>query len=233
MDRLVLFDIDKTLLVGSTVHYTALKNAISEVYGIENPPSVANLQGMTDLKIICATLSQANIDLKTIKSGLDECMEIMYLKFKDALQRKDLKVLDGVKQLLENLQRLEIHMGLVTGNMEAIAYLKLKKVGLKDYFQFGGFGDVAMKRSSLVKKALEASDMSIGILKRENIFLVGDTPRDILGGHKLGVRTVGVATGDFSQDELIIAGADFVIENLKDTKKVMKIILNSKCYISK
>ena len=79
MDRLVLFDIDKTLLVGSTVHYNALKNALSEVYGVKNPKPIKNMQGMTDLKIICETLSQENIDLNTIKSGLDQCMEIMYL----------------------------------------------------------------------------------------------------------------------------------------------------------
>ena len=115
MNKLVLFDIDKTLLVGSTFHYTALKDALSEVYGIKNPKAVKKMQGMTDLKIICETLSQENMDLQTIKAGLDECMELMYLKFRDALQKNDLKVFDGVKILLENLQRLEIPMGLVTG----------------------------------------------------------------------------------------------------------------------
>ena len=226
MDRLVLFDIDKTLLLGSTFHYAALKNAISEVYGVENPKPVMNMQGMTDLKIICTILSQEDMDLKTIKAGLDECMELMYLKFKDALQQKDLKVIIGVKLLLENLQRLGIPMGLVTGNMENIAWLKLEKVGLKRYFQFGGFGDHVMKRSSLVKKALEASEANNGIIKREHVFLVGDTPRDIVGGNKLGVRTIGVATGDFSQDELLLAGAEFILEDLKDTERVLKIILN-------
>jgi phosphoglycolate phosphatase-like HAD superfamily hydrolase len=226
MDRLVLFDIDKTLLVGSPVHYTALKDALSDVYGIENPHVVQNMQGMTDLKIICETLSSENIDLLTIKSGLDECMELMYLKYKDALHKKDLKVLDGVEQLLENLQRLEIPMGLVTGNMEAIAWLKLEKVGLKGYFQFGGFGDKVLKRSSIVKNAVVASEESLGIIKRGNIFLVGDTPRDIIGGQKLGVRTIGVATGDFSRDELVHAGAEFIFDDLKDTDEILKIIVN-------
>ena len=225
MNKLVLFDIDKTLLVGSTFHYTALKDALSEVYGIKNPKAVKKMQGMTDLKIICETLSQENMDLQTIKAGLDECMELMYLKFSDALQKNDLKVLDGVKILLENLQRLKIPMGLVTGNIEAIAWLKLEKVGLKKYFKFGGFGDKIIKRSGLVKNALDASANNLGIVKRENIFLVGDTPRDILGGQKFRVRTIGVATGDFSKEELILAGAEFVLEDLNDTKNVLDIIL--------
>lgn len=226
MDKLVLFDIDKTLLVGSTFHYTALKEALSKVYGIKNPSSVPNMQGMTDLKIICTTLAMAKLDLDTIKSGLDECMDLMYLNFKVALQNKDLTVLDGVRPLLENLQILEIPMGLVTGNMEAIAWLKLEKVDLKKYFKFGGFGDRVVKRSSLVKNAIVESEKSLGKIKYENIFLVGDTPRDILGGQKVGVKTIGVATGDFSNDELNHAHADFILDDLKETKTVLDIILN-------
>jgi len=228
MDRLVLFDIDKTLLVGSTVHYTALKNALSEVYGIKNPPPLKNMQGMTDLKIICETLLQENIDSETIKSGLDQCMEIMYLKYRDALQKQDLKILKGVKQLLENLQRVGIPLGLVTGNMEAIAWLKLEKVGLSKYFHFGGFGDKVIKRSGLVKNAIKASELTLGKVDNQNIFLIGDTPRDILGGQKVGVRTIGVATGDFSEEELVQAGADFIVKDLKDSEKVLKIIMEFK-----
>jgi len=227
MDRLVLFDIDKTLIKGSSFHYTALKNALTEVYGIKNPPAVMNMQGMTDFKIICSTLSQENMDLKTIKLGLDKCIELMYLNFKEVLEKKDLIVLDGVRILLENLQSLNVPMGLVTGNIEDIAWLKLEKVDLKEYFQFGGFGDKVLKRSVLVKNALEASVAKVGVIDKEKIFLVGDTPRDILGGQKLGVRTVGVATGDFSKKELVIAGAEFIFEDLKDTKKVLNIIFTS------
>jgi phosphoglycolate phosphatase-like HAD superfamily hydrolase len=228
MDRLVLFDIDKTLLVGSTVHYTALKNALSEVYGIKNPPPVKNMQGMSDLKIICETLLQENIDLKTIKSGLDQCMEIMYLKYKNALQKQDLELLEGVKELLENLQRVGIPMGLVTGNMEAIAWLKLEKVGLNKYFHFGGFGDKIVKRSGLVKNAIKASEQTLGKLDNGKIFLIGDTPRDIVGGQKVGVKTIGVATGDFSEEDLAKAGADFIVRDLKDSERVLKIILEFK-----
>lgn len=227
MDRLVLFDIDKTLLVGSTVHYTALKSSLSEVYGIKNPQPVKNMQGMTDLKIIYETLLQESIDVKTIKSGLDQCMEIMYLKYKDTLQKQDLKILEGVNELLETLQRAGIPMGLVTGNMEAIAWLKLEKVGLNRYFDFGGFGDKVVKRSGLVHNAIKSSEKILGKLNTGNIFLIGDTPRDIVGGQKVGVKTIGVATGDFSEEELAQAGADFVIKDLKDSKKVLKIILES------
>ncbi len=226
MDRLVLFDIDKTLLVGSSFHYSALKDALSEVYGVENPKSLTNMQGMTDLKIICTTLKLENIDVETIKSGLDECMCTMYNNFSEVLEKKDLTVLDGVKILLENIMKHEIPMGLVTGNMEAIAWLKLDKVGLKQYFQFGGFGDKVLKRSELVENALKASKDIIGVMDKKYIYLIGDTPRDIRGGQKLNINTVGVATGDFSEEELLVAGADYVLRDLTATDNIINIILN-------
>lgn len=226
MDRLVLFDIDKTLIVGSKVHYNALKRAISEVYRIDDPPSLKDLQGMTDLKIIYTTLIEENFDKKTIKSGLDECMKLMYLNFKDSLKNNDLTVLGGVIELLKEFKRLEIHMGLVTGNMESIAWLKMEKVGLKDYFEFGAFGDRAMERSSIVGRALELTNRRYGRFNKENIFLIGDTPRDILGGQKFGIHTVGVATGDFSYEKLKNSGAEYVFDNLEETEDIVKAILD-------
>ncbi len=116
-------------------------------------------------------------------------------------------------------------MGLVTGNMEDIAWLKLDKVGLKNYFQFGGFGDDAMERISLVRQAIDEAEKFYGRLNRENIFVIGDTPRDIVSGQKSGVKTIAVATGDFSLHELQMMQPDFVLENLEDTTRLMNIIL--------
>lgn len=226
MGRLVLFDIDKTLIVGSRCHYNALKKSLTQVYGVENPKSLTNMQGMTDLKIICTTLKNENIDINTTKSGLEECMVVMHDNFNEALKMSDLKVLKGVKPLLQDIQDHQIPMGLVTGNMEAIAWLKLDKVGLKQYFQFGGFGDRVLKRSGLVKKALEASKTITGNIDRKHVYLVGDTPRDIWGGQKLKVNTLGVATGDFSEHDLMVAGADYVVKDLTDKDKILSIILD-------
>jgi phosphoglycolate phosphatase len=228
MDKLVLFDIDKTLIVGSRFHYNALKKALTQVYGVENPKSLTNMQGMTDLKIICATLQSENIPVKTIKSGLDECMRTMCKNFKDALEISDLKVLKGVNPLLQEMKEQGIPMGLVTGNMEAIAWLKLDKVNLKQYFQFGGFGDRVLKRSGLVEKALEASNELIGSVDRNNVYLVGDTPRDIWGGMKAEVNTLGVATGDFTEYELMDSGADYVVKDLTEKDRIFSIILDEK-----
>lgn len=226
MDKLVLFDVDKTLIVGSRFHYNALKEALTQVYGIENPESLTNMQGMTDLKIICTTLQNENIPINIIKARLEECMRTMYENFRDALEISNLKVLKGVKPLLEDMQEHDIPMGLVTGNMEAIAWLKLDEVNLKQYFLFGGFGDRVLKRSGLVEKALEASNKLFGPIDRKNVYLVGDTPRDIIGGRKAEVKTLGVATGDFTEQELMDSGADYVVKDLTEKDRIFSIILN-------
>ena len=226
MDKLVLFDIDKTLIVGSSYHYNALKKALTQVYGVENPKSLTNMQGMTDLKIICSTLRNENIAVNTIKSGLEECMAVMYQNFKEALEISDLKVLRGVKPLLNDMQEHEIPLGLVTGNMEAIAWLKLNKVNLKHFFLFGGFGDRVLKRRGLVEKALEASKDMFGAVNRKDVYLVGDTPRDIWGGKNANVNTLGVATGDFTEYELMESGADYVVKDLTERDKIFSIIFD-------
>lgn len=223
--RLVLFDVDKTLLMGSKVHFNALIKAVSEVYGIKNPAKIENLQGMTDLKIIYTILNVEHVDTKTIKSRLHECMTLMSVYFDRALKKTGLTVLAGVVDLLNELQSCNVPMGLVTGNMEDIAWLKLDKVGLRDYFQFGGFGDYAMERINLVGKAIDEAENLYGKLNRGNIFVIGDTPRDIVSGQKLGVKTIAVATGDFNVHELQMIEPDFVLENLKDTTRVVDIIL--------
>ncbi|KAF5083380.1 Pyrophosphatase PpaX [anaerobic digester metagenome] len=226
-NNLILFDIDKTLLVGSHFHYMAMKHAVLDVYGIENPKSVENLQGMTDLQILCNILSQEDLDRGIIKAGINECMDKMASYFQDNLFKENLIPLAGAKNVLENLKMMGIPTGLVTGNMEPIAWLKLGKVGLREYFKFGGFGNEAAQRNVVVKLALQRAEDIYGVFDRKNVFVVGDTPRDILAGQKSGVRTVGVATGDFTVDELESAGADFVLEDLEDTGGILKIASES------
>jgi phosphoglycolate phosphatase len=223
MKHLTLFDIDKTLLVGSHFHYLAMKQAVKNVYGVENPGHVPNLQGMTDLQILYATLSQEGLKQETIDEGIDECMNDMVTYFGKNVMKENIICLDGVKDVLENLKQFGVPRGLVTGNLEPIAWLKLDRIGVKDYFGFGGFGNESADRSLLVRHAVERAGNIYGTFNKENVFVIGDTPRDILAGQKNGVKTVGVATGDFTVEELEATGADFVLQNLKDMKIILKI----------
>jgi phosphoglycolate phosphatase-like HAD superfamily hydrolase len=111
---------------------------------------------------------------------------------------------------------MTVILGLATGNIELGARIKLERGGLNPYFSFGGFGSDAEDRTELVRKASEkAADKYGASIATSNIFVIGDTPLDIEAGKRCGFKTVGVATGSYSVDELLAAGASFAVKDLE------------------
>ena len=124
-------------------------------------------------------------------------------------------VKDGVVELLERLIEEGIMLGLTTGNVEEAAHIKLARPNLNRYFAFGGYGSDSADRTELTRMALERGEFVSGhTLDRDRTFACGDTPRDVEAGHGAGIRVVGVATGEYTAEELIEAGADAAIHSL-------------------
>jgi phosphoglycolate phosphatase-like HAD superfamily hydrolase len=106
-------------------------------------------------------------------------------------------------------------LGLTTGNVEEAAHIKLARPNLNRYFAFGGYGSDSPDRTELTRMALERGEFVSGhTLDRDRTFACGDTPRDVDAGHGAGIRVVGVATGEYTAEELIEAGADAAIHSL-------------------
>ncbi len=223
--KLVLFDIDKTLIKSSRGHRGAFSEAFKTVYGVDSTIDVISYHGMTDQQIIVEVLKKNGLDEQKIKSKLKECMKIMIESFNKTIDTDNIIVLDGVSELLEELDKRNILMGLVTGNLEPIAKAKLKKVGLNRYFKVGGFGSDDMNRTNLVKLAIKRAEGFDFNYDNGNIFLVGDTPLDIKAGKEAGVITIGVTTGIYSKEDLKNANADFILENLKNKRKFLEMIV--------
>ena len=114
-------------------------------------------------------------------------------------------------------------LGLVTGNLEPIAYAKLGRAGLNGYFSFGGFGSDNADRSLMVKKALDIAKNQFGF-NGDKIFVIGDTPRDVEAAKVYNLKTIAVATGMYSVKELRDCGADYVVENFKNRDEIMEIL---------
>jgi phosphoglycolate phosphatase len=126
-------------------------------------------------------------------------------------------VKDGVTEILDRLMDDGILLGLTTGNVEEAAHIKLARANLNRYFSFGGYGSDSPDRTELTKKALERAELVSGdTLDRDRCFSCGDTPRDVEAGHGAGIRVVGVATGEFTVDELLEAGADAAIRSFRE-----------------
>jgi phosphoglycolate phosphatase len=180
---------------------------------------------MTDPQIIMEVLKCIGLDEHLIKSKIDECMESIVDYFKKNAEREDIPALEGGKDLLMELEN-KVIIGLIIGKLEPIALEKMRKAGLSLYFKVGGFGSDNINRTELVKTAIKRGKDNYNFNGSE-VFVVGDTPRDIKAGFEAGAKSIGVATGRYSKNELKDSGADFVFDNLKDKEKIVEIILKN------
>jgi phosphoglycolate phosphatase len=226
MDKLALFDIDKTLIKSSTGHKAAFSVAFEKVYGIDTNIDVIQPSGMTDQQIIFEVLRLSDLDDEKIKSKLDLCMETMVSAFKENYEDDNIIILGGVLELLSALEKNNVLLGLVTGNLEPIGRGKMEKLNLNHYFNVGGFGNEHISRTELVKIAIKKAQSNFDFIFSGNVFLFGDTPRDIIAGKEAGVIPIGVATGIYSKKQLENAGAAIILDDLTNTDDILKHILN-------
>ena len=127
------------------------------------------------------------------------------------------RVMDGAEALLRRLRDDGLMVGLITGNVEQAARIKLAPAGLDQWFSFGGYGSDADERVDVARVALERADRLAGKrIDRGACVAVGDTPRDVEAAHEAGIRLVGVATGSYDLEALRQAGADYAIASLRE-----------------
>ncbi len=220
MTSLILFDIDKTLIKSSTGHRASFAAAFKKVYGVATNIGIINPSGMTDQQIIIEVLKKNGLAEKAIKAKINKCM-IAMVDFYVKNSKKDKVVLsDNAEETLDCLFQNGHILGLVTGNLEPIAWSKLKKTGIDKYFTVGGFGSDDIDRANLVKLAVKRA-MDKFHFKPKNVFLVGDAPQDMDAGKKAGIEAVGITTGIYTKEELEKAGADCIIENLRELLEIV------------
>ena len=224
-NKLALFDVDKTLVKVSKGHKTAFSAGFKMVYRIDAKIDEINHHGMTDQQVIIKVLKNHGLEEQRIKLKLKKCMKVIIDSYNKIIESDDVIVLDGVRELLTELNKCNVLLGLVTGNLEPIAINKLKKVNLNHYFKLGGFGTDDINRVDLVKLAIKRAIKNFDFKFNNNVFLFGDTPLDIQAGKEVKIKTIGIATGIYSKEKLEGAGADFVLENLKNKNVVLKFIL--------
>lgn len=228
MRKLVLFDIDGTLLHTHGAGSRAFRRAMLEVYGETGPIDSYDFHGRTDPQIARELLRLAGWDDGRIDTRVDELWAVYLRELERELDRPDTdaRVLDGVTELLDELHATGDHLvALLTGNIEPGARLKLSAVGLWDRFDFGAYGSDHERRDRLPAVAVRRARERAGIhFRGRDVVIIGDTPFDVSCGRSLGVWAVAVATGKHSVMELEEAGADVVLDDLGDTAAVVRAI---------
>ena len=213
--RAVLFDIDGTLISSGGASDRAWKRAFEELQGVEVDVPAVTGKGVPDPEVGRVVFEKA-----IGREPTEEEAEALMRRRLDHLPEEvesspGFVVKDGVLELLDRLIQDGIMLGLTTGNVEEAAHIKLARPNLNRYFAFGGYGSDSPDRTELTRMALERGEFVSGYtLDRDRTFACGDTPRDVDAGHGAGIRVVGVATGEYTAEELIEAGADAAIQSL-------------------
>jgi phosphoglycolate phosphatase-like HAD superfamily hydrolase len=215
--KLLLFDIDQTLINSGGAGLRALDRACEKVLGLKNAMQGISPHGKTDpaiaREILRVRLDRAPIDGNDIPSILEAYVSFL----KEEVQLSPAyRVLPGIVSLLEEmLHRQDVALGLATGNIELGARIKLERGGLNRYFEVGGFGSDSEDRTELVRRAAEKAADKIGTsIPPSNIFVIGDTPLDIDAGNRAGFKTIGVGTGSYSAEQLLAAGATAAVADI-------------------
>lgn len=229
MRRLVLFDVDGTLVSGGPAK-EVFHEALLEVFGTAGPIERWEFSGKTDPQIARELLVEAGLDHERIDRGFPELWDRYLERLELRLPGNPTRLLGGVATLLEALAgmeaRGELALGLVTGNLARGAELKLGAAGVRVPFPVGAYGSDHEVRNELPGIALRRARDHFGRdMRPEDAVVVGDTPRDVGCGRHHGMRTVAVATGRFDVEELADTGADVVLEDLSDGERVLAALL--------
>ena len=214
MSRLLLFDIDCTLIDTGGAGMAALKETACELFGAEGPE--LDLAGSTDWGIVRGMLEHFGSDV-----ALEDFYRLYLTKLGPNLASFSGRVLPGVMGLLANLEQSDAVLGLLTGNIAHGAKAKIDHYGLDNYFSIdvGAYGDDHHDRNLLGPVALGRASSMHGIdFRAEQSVVIGDTPKDIACGKAMGAVTLAVATGRFSVAELASHEADLTVGDLNDPR---------------
>jgi phosphoglycolate phosphatase len=213
---LVLFDIDGTLVRRAGPHHReALVRGIRRVTGLDSTTEGIPVQGMLDPDIVAIMLRRAGFPRAQIRGALPEVQcasERYYLRVCPPLHEK---LCPAVAATLEKLTRRGLLLGLVTGNLTRIGWRKLERAGLRDFFRFGAFGEMAKTRGGLVKLAIREARRNGWIDGATPVSLIGDAPQDIIAARENGIRSICVRTGITPVEQLVAERPDVLLPDLR------------------
>jgi phosphoglycolate phosphatase len=225
--RLLLFDIDGTLLSVPGIPKKAMSTVLSRRYSGFNFDVSYDFSGRTDRLIIEHLLQYDNREISDnlVTEILDEfCIELE----REIYDGYEPEIYPGVVRLIRRLEKTDnIYLGLVTGNVFRGARIKLESAELHHYFPVGGFGDDAKDRNQLPPIARKRAETYYHTtFKPENIFIIGDSVRDISCAHINGFRCLAVSTGKTSKEDLAAANPDFLESDLSELERILDILLH-------
>ncbi len=225
--KLLLFDIDGTLLVSRGSGRIAMQETVRRMTGKRDVTTEGvDFSGRTDPQIIRDVFLHNGFASDEADARLPEALSVYTETFQEAFEPDMFDILPGVQTLIEALDKLpDVQLSVLTGNLEVTGYLKLRAIGLEDFFPFGAFGSDSANRYDLPRIALDRALQNTGTAYAgKNVFIIGDTRHDILCGRDLDVFTVAVSTGHYSSEDLSVHNPDVLLDDLSDTDYFVQLL---------
>lgn len=215
--RILLFDIDGTLVSTGGAGAVAWKQAFDELYGVPADIGEFTDAGMTDPDVGAKTFA-AVIGREPTAHELAQLVQRRLERLPEAVAASEkYRVLPGVPERLRQLSRDGHLLGIITGNGDGAAHIKLARGDLNRWFTFGAYAVAGLDRAGIVRQAVQRGEAMLGRdVPNTEIFVIGDTPLDVQAAHAVGCTAIGVATGHFDSAALREAGADRVVETMEE-----------------
>ncbi len=196
-----LFDIDGTLAnTRGGVHYNSFHTALREVFGCDGRIDNVPVHGNTDPGILRAALQQYGKLPADFEARLPRAWAIMNAEVAQKADQMEVELCPGIPELLAELRRQGKVIGVVTGNLEEVGWLKLERGGIRQFFDFGSFSDTREKREDIFRHGVELARALRG--PAATVCFLGDTPSDVRAAERLGMPVIAVATGIYSREDL-------------------------------
>jgi len=226
--KLVLFDIDGTLLWSDGAGRRSMTAALTEAIGTAGPPDY-RYDGKTDPQIVRDLMAIAGVAPDEIPARIPPLLERYLTLLGEELRERKLALFAGVAKLIDAVDAADdMALGLLTGNVRRGAEIKLRAAGLDfDRFRVGAFGSDHADRPELPAIAQRRAREALGLeLPGDRVIVIGDTPADIACGRGIGARAIAVATGHYGVEELARHAPAAVFPTLEDTAGIMTVIRN-------
>jgi phosphoglycolate phosphatase len=210
-----LFDIDGTLLITRDgVHRNALHQAMREAYGVETTIDGIAYHGKTDLGILRAALERVGISDDSFDANLPAALEIVCREVSANADRIAPILCSAIPEVLNELKSAGKLLGLASGNLESVGWLKVEVAGLRDYFSFGCFCDQSESRADIFRAGVTEVERRLG--KSARVCFIGDTPEDVKAARLANSQVVAVCTGIFKADELAAHEPDVCVSTCSE-----------------
>jgi len=220
---LLIWDIDGTLLTCKGSGKRSMTQAFLDMFGVQNGFDGVNMAGRVDRSIVTEACEKHGIfeyDIDAFYKLYSQCLD------NDMKDNHKAKVLDGVEHILKRTHESSQFFNVIgTGNCEQGAWLKLKHLNLDSYFDTGGFGTHVIERKHVIKHALDNArkHYNMDFIDLENVFVVGDTPADVICSKKLNLKSVAIATGGYTMSVLESYKPDYLLASLDKPQSFLNI----------